>query len=511
MKPEVSPSQIKLARKCLRRWAFKYQEGYREAETEQQAFGKRFHTILENYLRDGTPIPGDSPEGRLAQIGLVHLPPPGTGYVEDGFRFDMGDFDFIGFVDWIRKDGQEVKDHKTTSNFKWALTSDELLKDPQGILYAAAGHDLGPIKLTWDYYRTKGAAKFKRVEADFSRWQLCDEFGKLTEETRGLVQLKSTKTLELPPSPEACFSYGRPCPHLDKCNLSPMQRISRIMISSEELLAQLRAKSAAGGAPQLPVAPVAAPQLPVAPVQQQLPVAPVAPPQLPVAPTQQLPNPLQHPQTTVNMPAYPATAYQPPLPVAQFGQGAPVLQPTVALPATQPVAALPAALPVQPATQPVAALPVQPATQPEPPKRRPGRPRKDATAAPVAPSVPVAPQPVAPQPVAPQPVAPQPVAPVADLPQRIGTLYVNCFPLGENVSLATDLFSEAKQIVKAELGLDHYKLGEYGKGPALFSIAVQAVVESKGYEQLYVDSRTPEGSDALETLMALSGSVVRGL
>ena len=134
----VSATSIKLFRSCLRRWYERYILGKREPTSKAMTRGNEVHRQLEQYLLHGE-MPDDSPEGLIAQAGLEHLPAP-PYQVElslEHLPIEGTPAPFKGFIDmYITGDTPEILDHKTTSNFKYALTAEQLAVDPQLIIYA---------------------------------------------------------------------------------------------------------------------------------------------------------------------------------------------------------------------------------------------------------------------------------------------------------------------------------------------------------------------------------------
>jgi hypothetical protein len=81
--PRLSASQISDYRACPRRWGHVYLDGVPKAESPYLEAGKRMHTVLEKWLRDGLPPSRDDPYGAMALPGIKHLPMPGEAVVEE--------------------------------------------------------------------------------------------------------------------------------------------------------------------------------------------------------------------------------------------------------------------------------------------------------------------------------------------------------------------------------------------------------------------------------------------
>jgi hypothetical protein len=438
---KISASQIALAYQCPRKWAFKYIARLPEPPSDSQSLGITVHAILENYLRDGTPIDATTDEGRIAQAGMRFLPRPGTGHAEKAFTIEEGDFRFVGSIDWMSFDGSEVVDHKTTSNFRWMKSADDLRKDPQGILYARAGQG-DVVTEKWIYYKTRDNPISRVTELVWTREEIDAAYEGLRAEAHTLVTLrrKEVEPNSLPANPAYCFAYGKPCPYTMSCNVSAIERMKKMSFNKDDLMSQLLAKSLGTVAPTTPPAAVEPPAPPVAPAAAS------------------------------NIDALNALMSRP------------------AEPAVEPVTDLLIDLveaPVKPA--PVEAAPVA-----EKPKRT--RAKKAEPAVEVAPVA--------------EPVEAAPVEPVVPWP-RIDTLYVDCVPFGAPVVPASDYFARTHEKIKLELGEEHYKLMKFGAGPGVFVATLRTLIQYT--PAMFVSSRSLEGSDALEYLCSISGTVVRAV
>ncbi len=278
----VSPSQIESGRLCLRRWKRSYVDYFKEPQAPSAAKGDRVHLVLQAHLSEGTPLDLTTDEGRIADSGKEFLPPPKTGKCEGGFFIPVtNQWGWTGKIDWEDFGGLLYIDHKTTSDFRWIKSVDTLHKDPQGVLYGyKVIGDKSEQPGRWIYYRTRGANLAKPVDFTLTRDQVAEGIAELEQEAEDLIALRQVEFLDLPPNPDACHAFGRPCPHMGMCSDLNGSGILKGMLmatkTKDELLASLRANAI--GAPVVPVATVA-PSLPVA--NQP---APVQPANTPVAP-----------------------------------------------------------------------------------------------------------------------------------------------------------------------------------------------------------------------------------
>lgn len=149
-----------------------------------------------------------------------------------------------------------------------------------------------------------------------------------------------------------------------------------------------------------------------------------------------------------------------------------------------------------------------PPDQPEPPRKRgPGRPRKVAVVeAPVA--APVA----APKPVVAPVAAPKPVAAPVAAPATGWTLYLDCQPVkGGNAEHVSDRLARVMLAFTAETGLGHYKLTDYGKGPALFAEGfARDLAEHPPVGGIVANTANQEVRDVLQALMASAARIIQG-
>lgn len=237
----LSPSQIKVFLECERKWAAKYLEGYRDEGSDSTSFGKTVHEILAEYLKNGILPIGDSKEEVLALAMIKVLPlPDGTLRVEEPFQFVYDGVTYRGVKDLVYDDtdGRVVHDHKTTSKLAWALSQEALDADPQKVIYDAsefeADVDLLNVKSNWLYGPKDGEdpvnvfvltdrpAAYKALDAlnKTARRML-----KLYEEQPGMNDLPATG-VDL----GSCHAYGKPCPFIDKCDITPVQRVKAKML-----------------------------------------------------------------------------------------------------------------------------------------------------------------------------------------------------------------------------------------------------------------------------------------
>ena len=306
----LSPSQITLYAPehggCNRKWAFRYIAGIETPQHPAAALGTDVDdNQLQPYLRDGRAFDYTRESGYVAASGLEYLPPPQSPGIELQKHIELPSpswrtsaFGFQGYVDlWLPDSGLVpgfapgspcIVDFKTTSDVtKWSKSREQLLADPQYVLYvlwALWKTSAKQIATRWLYLQTKGKKRAKATDMLVGYGQVAEQFTKINATAVEMCGVRGSATgqdpqtfpLTLPPNPEACFSYGKPCPYVDKCNLGPgdivagfaAKSLSLVQLTTKPkdpnmtmaMLAALAAKKTnVAGAAAVPTAPVPAP------------------------------------------------------------------------------------------------------------------------------------------------------------------------------------------------------------------------------------------------------------
>ena len=306
----ISASQINTWRECKRKWAWSRLDGVEGERNVYAEKGVVIHEMLEAWLKEAKPIDLDyvhtlSDEttfkpGPIAAAGLKHLPQPKTCGTERYISVQTEKVKYRGYIDFDDKNRSLplVGDHKTTGDFKWAKTEDDLRKDPAATIYAAAlivevealtKKECNEVELNWIYYRTKGRPKSEKVSVVLTKAEVTRNFDDLDATALEIIEARQNikSALELEPNPKACDSYGG-CPYRQNCNLSTMDRMKAIM--AQESLAQkmekrkmatlaerMAARKAAAG-PSTPPTKTAA-EKPAAPAEATVAAGQINPPE----------------------------------------------------------------------------------------------------------------------------------------------------------------------------------------------------------------------------------------
>jgi hypothetical protein len=236
----ISPSQLASFDQCQRKWAWEKIAGFRSPPTASQILGVRVHAVFEAWLKHGVPPNRKTLEGRIALRGLPQLPPPGAGSVEEQFYLTTrSGLHYTGIADWIgwhHALGAVVIDHKTTSAMKWVKTREELEYDVQALLYATfacIAMQTDYVTLRWNYVQTN-AKDSRLVEVSLSLRQIIERFPIVEARAAEMTAHRKNRThpLRVLPNPLACGNFGG-CPHQDRCNLSPVEKMEAIMANEQ--------------------------------------------------------------------------------------------------------------------------------------------------------------------------------------------------------------------------------------------------------------------------------------
>lgn len=271
-----------------------------------------------------------------------------------------------------------VYDHKSTTDFKWALKGDHACKDcgepgevtatrcecggsyppslktnVQSTLYAwdtildsqEAGYKGDVVDLQWTYIRTRGAPKALPIIQRVSMADIRPRLDKtiITANEQKLLRESGVSALDVPPNANACEAYGG-CPYVEQCNLSPSQRIRSIMTQGNNahsaFMQKLAARREEAGAPAPHPAPVDPPA--TVPAKSGTVNPPEAPAEAPTGPTEDAPPPAKSKPKAAKAKSKPKATTAKPKPAPKPAPAPPAAKATVPAPkpAPQPSAAV---------------------------------------------------------------------------------------------------------------------------------------------------------------------------
>jgi PD-(D/E)XK nuclease superfamily protein len=524
-----SASRIVTWMNCNRKAAWQYIAGYEDPGNEDTKLGTEVHAELET----AKSVPGYLPN-RLTEAGAIAsegLPYVSDFTVENGAKPE-GAFTFRGrhlwrgFID-LRKPGYLV-DYKTTGDFRWAKTEEELLLDPQAVLYAVYEFlrcpELDVVELMWLYLKKRAPYSAKPVRIRMTREHALRAFAALESYADEMLAtavaapgdpaLRHRYVLTLQPNADHCDAY-RGCPHRNRCNLSFFQAPTQKGKGTVNLLDRLKEMDAANGAP---AAPVRSEMAPMVGVPSPLSLDPAAGrPALAFAPDGAFAG--IGPTTVTMTPAVSSTTVPSLAPSLDGITFDPTWAAAPDAPATEP--SIPAAIPTAPAT----AFAPEPGQINPPAKRGRGRPKKNseatAPAAPAAPAATAATPTLVGTPALPPTVAaagaelaaslaaPAPVAP-APTGHRVSCLYVGCLPHRGQVNSVD--FDSIVAKAKVAIGPAAYYAAYGYKANGMLLQMVEAIVQSDKPGAIVVPyPASPEATLCLSHLRSVSETVVEAV
>lgn len=219
----TSPSQIKTHRSCPRKWWFEKIAGWRRPSGDAADLGTRKHAVLEKYFRQEAPLTDP-----MLLPGLPYLPSPleiSPQGVELRINFRAEDIPvpIKGIIDLVDHRNGRIIDHKTTSNFTYALAEEELPHDPQAIMYSRFAlafitefQALDSITFRLVYYRTRGSYASIMREVTFTRERLRAQWASIVESSNQMLAHAKLPAEEVPYKLTACSAYGG-CPYQVQC------------------------------------------------------------------------------------------------------------------------------------------------------------------------------------------------------------------------------------------------------------------------------------------------------
>lgn len=250
-----SPSQVDTYLGCPRKWAWRYIAGKRSPSTASAQLGTDCHTVLENFLRDGTPLPFSDPSPRTREIArivatsLPHLPAPKTPGMdlEDNFVFNAAPpraepLLFTGKIDVtlspLATGGRpKIIDHKTSGNIeRYGKKEDDLKEDPQAIVYAYYAmrrFRTTSVDLQWNYMATSGTLRCVPVRLTLHLSHVLPRFFAMGPPLMDLSATLISKRIpsSFPGDEDHCSAFGG-CPYKPDClplfaNQNPFARMNK--------------------------------------------------------------------------------------------------------------------------------------------------------------------------------------------------------------------------------------------------------------------------------------------
>lgn len=233
----VSPTEIDTFKLCKRKWAWRWIEKDYGTANKFAQLGIDVHQELEDWIRHQKAVQSD-----ILIPSLKHFPMPGEGVVAErmcGLKVEIGDeeYGFQGKIDvsLLNKTQPQNFDLKTTGDFKWAKTPEDLLYDTQRVFYGifalAECSEADSVLSRWVYALTAKPHTSKPVELISSREQTEQAFkDNLIPVCHSILEhtLEFNKAMDVEPDYTGCSAFGG-CPYKEKCNVTPQQSFRAAM------------------------------------------------------------------------------------------------------------------------------------------------------------------------------------------------------------------------------------------------------------------------------------------
>ena len=251
----VSATQVRLFTSCPRAWFCRYKLGIKTPKTPAQDLGSNVHEVLEIYLLTGqiTDVPILRP---FVEAAIPHLPTPPIhpSLVERRAFLDT----FPGGPKWmlvidllIDTTPPTIHDHKTTSDFRYALTPAEIQEDTQCVSYTKwlqlQQDEPTDVRARLLYLNTRNKTKIAfPVDAILTPAQVTKIWARDLLVVRAMVAANDLQAPEqLPANTRSCGNYGG-CPYRTNCGLEIITNPgTRSKIIMSDFVARLKAAQAA--------------------------------------------------------------------------------------------------------------------------------------------------------------------------------------------------------------------------------------------------------------------------
>lgn len=261
----VSASQLSTARLCLTK-AYLSRRTPRSSSPATE-LGTNVHSANESYLLRGEESSGDDKVDLIAKSMRPRLPAPGhpSAFVESEIHWqpDNWPVPIVGYVDVVEPEGTclsdgeilespRITDEKTTSNWSYMRTPEELADDTQGIFYGAwsllapdgpfVGEDSIEFRHVTAVTKGKTIGTSREVSYTFAKTELEEKLKGLLPEVLTLKELHSLNWPEdldkIPYDNSSCWKYGR-CEFWDICSKygrTPVSKKTKTEQAANELL-----------------------------------------------------------------------------------------------------------------------------------------------------------------------------------------------------------------------------------------------------------------------------------
>lgn len=241
----LSKSEIESWLQCQRKWGWERLNGIRSSNKYAE-FGIDAGKKQELWIKDGIVPDQATPIGAVVLKAMPHWPAPkNIDGAEVHVETKTERSHYHGYLDveyfnpsiglWV------VGDLKTVGSFKYSLTETTLLDDIQFNIYALGVMDKRSVERVagkWVYVERNKPHGTRAVNVQTDRKRVLtvfqDKIDPVAEQIHSAYRQYKTAT-ELEPNIHACSAYGG-CPHIDRCNLSPLETMVSLMSKKQNLM-----------------------------------------------------------------------------------------------------------------------------------------------------------------------------------------------------------------------------------------------------------------------------------
>lgn len=208
-----SASQITTYKDCPRKWWWGYVKNIKSPPTRSQELGSKVHKAIEQYIKTGqiNKIFED-----YIKVVIPYLDLTNKFLSEHRFELPLYGSYWLGFIDFYKESEiDKIIDFKTTSDFRYAKSSEDLIEDIQLNSYAkwalinkdANYVDVGLLYLLTSKRKSRVKSLYveKRLEKDHINkiWKQCED---LTREMLLLYKVEDPKEVDCKHT--SCGMYG---------------------------------------------------------------------------------------------------------------------------------------------------------------------------------------------------------------------------------------------------------------------------------------------------------------
>jgi hypothetical protein len=235
----TSASQIKTFLSCKRKWYRESILGERADPGKGALLGQAIHKELEDHFIKGSPLKSPLAKALYDQVPKKNIL---SNQVEVEFEFtpDQWPVPVKGYVDLVLDD--LIIDHKTTSDFQFALNENTARFDPQVLIYCGAGlgskltkQYTGSITFALNYVKTKGMLKTQTIAVTLTEEEVKSgllELAGIVKDQQKTAVVEAWDRVE--PNYSQCDKYGG-CPFRSECVSNNKPKVKEVIHLTKDI------------------------------------------------------------------------------------------------------------------------------------------------------------------------------------------------------------------------------------------------------------------------------------